>query len=442
MADEFALLKEQAGRWVKAFRQAGGKEVYVVLGLADLPGPPFLVVPIPPGADGKALAATLRLSGLEEPQVRDNVVLVGSKASLARLGAAKGAPRPDLASALAGAGDAPVRAALALPADLRRAIEEIVPRLPPELGGAPSRTFTRGVRWVSVSFSPVRHPRFRLVIETADDRTATALGQVATAAGKLVAADRDVQVFLPEIGKIIAQLTPRREEKQLVVELQERDYQGVVGAMVGAAVRAAEQQKIQNDLRMIAVGLINASDTARGLLPAPASFGPDGKPLVSWRVHLLPYLDEAKLYKEFRLDEPWDSEHNRKLIARMPRVFQGQDRKLNAEGKTVYLLPVGEGAAFPDIKQRRKFPADFSDGTSNTIFVVQADPSQAVIWTKPQDLAYDARQPRKGLSTRYAGGFLAVLADGSARLIRGTVSDATLRALFTPAGGEVLGADW
>src|SRR3712207_2423045 len=100
---------------------------------------------------------------------------------------------------------------------------------------------------------------------------------------------------------------------------------------------------------------------AHGHLPAVANFDPRGRPLLSWRVHLLPFLNEEKLYKEFHLDEPWDSEHNKKLIPRMPRVYQGPNRGLNAAGKTIYLAPVGEAAAFPGGPKGVRFPAAFPD---------------------------------------------------------------------------------
>src|SRR5205823_10918869 len=60
-----------------------------------------------------------------------------------------------------------------------------------------------------------------------------------------------------------------------------------------------------------------------------------GKPLLSWRVHLLPFLEQDNLYKQFHLDEPWDSEHNKKLIARMPPVYRSSD-KVAADGRTTF----------------------------------------------------------------------------------------------------------
>ena len=77
-------------------------------------------------------------------------------------------------------------------------------------------------------------------------------------------------------------------------------------------------------------------------------YSKDGKPLHSWRVLILPQLDENTHYKEFRLDEPWDSPHNLPLLQRMPRVYAAPKRVDDPdEPNTTYLqVFVGDGAAF------------------------------------------------------------------------------------------------
>ena len=150
----------------------------------------------------------------------------------------------------------------------------------------------------------------------------------------------------------------------------------------------------------------------------------------------MPYLGEDKLYKEFHLDEPWDGEHNKKLIARMPAVFRSPTNpKLAADGKTTYLAPVGDATMFPAGRGVRI--AEVTDGTSNTILFVDADDDSAVVWTKPEDLTYDPKAPAKSLGFRYPGA-LVVFVDGSTHLIPKTVEKATLQGLFTRNGGEVV----
>jgi hypothetical protein len=190
-----------------------------------------------------------------------------------------------------------------------------------------------------------------------------------------------------------------------------------------------------NNLRQLALALHNYHDTM-GTFPAVANFDKQNKPLLSWRVHLLPYLEQDGLYKEFHLDEPWDSEHNKKLIARMPALYACPGGKAGA-GKTSFLAPVGKTTAFTGEAKVLRM-ADFTDGTSNTILLVEASDEHAVIWTKPDDFPYDPKMPAKGLGGHYEGGFLAAFADGSVHHLRDTIAKEKLNALFTRAGGEVV----
>src|SRR5262249_3525017 len=148
-----------------------------------------------------------------------------------------------------------------------------------------------------------------------------------------------------------------------------------------------------------------------GRFPASASYDNKGKKLLSWRVLLLPFLGEEKLYKEFKLDEPWDSAHNKKLIARMPAVYRPADAKLAGQFRTTYLAPVGKDLVFEGTTGLRV--ADIGDGARSTIMLVDADDDRAVVWTRPDDLAYDPKQPARGLAARHNGRFLVGLADGS-----------------------------
>ena len=195
---------------------------------------------------------------------------------------------------------------------------------------------------------------------------------------------------------------------------------------------------VVNDLQLIALAMHNYNDTF-GYLPPAGSRDKNGKTaLLSWRVALLPFIEQGQLYREFRLDEPWDSEHNKALIARMPRIFQGANAKLNELGKTTYLVPSSKETMFPPTGEKSSIPKSIPDGLSNTIMVVQSSDDAAVIWTKPDDLPVDLKKPMQGLERPGQGYFLVVMADGGVRKFRSTIDPSKVAAMFTPAGGEVI----
>ncbi|MBV9125549.1 MAG: DUF1559 domain-containing protein, partial [Planctomycetes bacterium] len=194
-----------------------------------------------------------------------------------------------------------------------------------------------------------------------------------------------------------------------------------------------------NNLKQIGLALYNYHDANRHF-PAVANFDKDGKPLLSWRVQLLPYLEQQGLYNEFHQDEPWDSEHNKKLIDRMPAVFHCPAQKSLSRGKTTYLAPVGKGTMFTGKGDGLTIPY-VTDGTSNTIFIVDADAEHAVPWTKPDDLTYDPKKPQAGLSHAHQGLLPTLFVDGSVHYLRNTIDADNLRGLFTINGGEVTNLD-
>ena len=203
---------------------------------------------------------------------------------------------------------------------------------------------------------------------------------------------------------------------------------------VQAAREAARRAQSMNNLKQIVLAMHNYHDGHKEL-PARATFDKQGKPLLSWRVHLLPYFEQDALYKQFHLDEPWDSEHNRKLIPMMPKLFQNPSGTA-APGMANYLAVCGEGLAFEGTKGRRF--ADIRDGTSNTILVVEANDDRAAVWTKPDDWQYDAEHPMAGLGAAHPGGFSVAIADGSVRFISKDLDPKVFHALLTIAGGEVV----
>jgi len=163
-------------------------------------------------------------------------------------------------------------------------------------------------------------------------------------------------------------------------------------------------------------------------------YGKDGRPLYSWRVLLLPYLEEQELYQEFHLDEPWNSPHNMQLLVRMPASYAPPPRKASKlpAYHTYCRVFIGPGTLFEHPEGNTL--ASITDGTSRTLFVVEA--GEPVPWTMPEGLAYDPNGPLPDLTGPFHDGFRVTFADGSRGFIRKDVSEAMLRALITRNGGE------
>jgi serine/threonine protein kinase len=160
-------------------------------------------------------------------------------------------------------------------------------------------------------------------------------------------------------------------------------------------------------------------------LPPPAITGPNGEPLLSWRVALLPYLGEKDLYTQFKLDEPWDSVHNKKLLERMPEVFarDGANKKTSTTGLRVY---GGPGTAFEGQQGVRL--SDITDGLSSTLLIAQTN--EEVPWTKPKELSFDPKQPLRIAVEQ------GLFADGSVRFLFANTDPQTRQGIITRNGAE------
>lgn len=210
-----------------------------------------------------------------------------------------------------------------------------------------------------------------------------------------------------------------------------------------------------NNLKQIALAMQDYAEAHDGRLPPAVVRDARGKPLYSWRVLILPYLEHKQLYQQFHLDEPWDSSHNIGLLSSMPRVYSTPtDLPVEARSKpssTFYQVFTGEGTAFEG-SQGLLLPQDFSDGSATMFLVVEA--GEAVPWTKPDDLTYEADQPLPSLGGVFTGesrfslfgsnrvkGFHAAMGDGSVRFVPSTARDAALRNAILRNDGQP-GGDW
>ena len=246
--------------------------------------------------------------------------------------------------------------------------------------------------------------------------------------------------YFERLSEIIQRdLEPKLDGKKVSIEVNNVNAMMVptlVGMLLPAvqSVRAAARRTTSlNNLRQIGLACLNY-ESANMHFPTQANYDDDGKPLLSWRVHILPYIEQNNLYEQFHLDEPWDSDHNKKLIAKMPAAYESPAVSLD-EGKTVYLGIAGEGAIFSE--EEIGFEA-ITDGSSNTALIVEVNPEMAVEWTKPQDYELNPEDPLEGLGNVHAGGFLAAFCDGSTHFVANNVDPEVWKNVTQMSDGNVV----
>lgn len=185
----------------------------------------------------------------------------------------------------------------------------------------------------------------------------------------------------------------------------------VLALFVSFAQKARDralQMETTNGMKQVLLSVHMFSD-AYGHFPAPAIFDPTEKPLLSWRIMTVPYIESTRVpfQERFSLEEPWDSEHNIKNLNEFSHYFGLTQVGPALPGDTHFQTFVGPGTAFelrlpPKTVYKMQVGLgkdEFPDGLDNTIFIVEA--RNPVPWTKPQDLAYAADQPLPPIGLQY-----------------------------------------
>lgn len=221
--------------------------------------------------------------------------------------------------------------------------------------------------------------------------------------------------------------------KQLVADLNETAVDPLLTSSI-IPREAPNPIHLRNNLKQLSLGVMNHVTAMDRFPPGdhPNFYDDEGKPLLSWRVHVLPQLELFELYKKFKLDEPWDSPHNIKLIEHMPFIYETPG--VTKAGYTSVMTFSGPGTPFLPGKPGPKW-GDITDGEERTIFAVRAGADKAVPWTKPEDITLDSKDPIKGLGN--FGPVLDALTFGSDILqVPDTVSATELLSLITPRSEE------
>ena len=213
-------------------------------------------------------------------------------------------------------------------------------------------------------------------------------------------------------------------------------------------VKRSDTALLGKNLKQLAFGLLAFNDL-NWRLPSPG-FSKDpkakeSKPLLSWRVAILPFIKEENLYRQFNLHEPWDSPHNLKLLENMPEVFRPVGSQKAKPGYTFLQLVTGPGTLYPTPTSIAKMPHSFRHGSGSTIVIVEA--AEPVPWTKPADLSIDVTNVEQGavpkLGALFPHGFCAAMGDCAVYFVdRRQVSDRTIRTAMNPAEVNEMLPDW
>ena len=209
---------------------------------------------------------------------------------------------------------------------------------------------------------------------------------------------------------------------------------------------AAARQASSNNMKQIGLAVHSYNDS-HGRLPTVATFqGNKKQPLLSWRVEILPYIEQMNLYKQFNHNEPWDSPHNKTLISQMPKTYYppSADPKDLENGLTYYRVfcseprPNALSSTMFSFGPRSAYKlTTMPDGTSNTLMVVEA--TEPVIWTKPEPLRFSPNGPLPSLGLPQNYYFLVGFGDGSVRSFRkNELDERTMRNMIQADDGNAL----
>lgn len=209
---------------------------------------------------------------------------------------------------------------------------------------------------------------------------------------------------------------------------------GLFAPAIGNARQAAQRTQQMNNFKQVMLALHNYYDV-NGHFPPAIVIDPVSGIGRSWRIEVLPYLEQQQLYEQYRRDQPWDSEANKAVLAKMPNVFRHPAMPEGSTNASVFAV-AGKGLIFEaDDKDGLQFQ-EITDGTSNTIAIVEA--KREIPWTKPQDIEFDLAQDKLPELGFVPEGWIVGVCDGSVRFVSKSIDPATWKKLLTRAGGEVV----
>jgi hypothetical protein len=414
---------------------AGAKRIYFTA-----VGSPLqfeLLVVAPSSNPVKVVEALGPIPGVKA-QVAGDVVLVGTPRALEIAAKQRGKAGLEWTKTLDRLKGYPSYVVLLPPRGVTRALVELKPTLPAEVGGGPTASVVEAVQWAAIGVDLSKDVKLQLTIQGVDE---AAVKRIVPVLDRLIAAAKSRQDVreLAVLAKLLEEHRPKQVGDQLQLVLDEAAVDSALVPLAASARGHAKVAQSTNQLKQLGIAMHNYLSTHK-TFPPQATAGKDKKPLLSWRVEILPYLEEQALYDAFHRDEPWDSTHNKALIAKMPEIFRSAASSLpRTDGRTTFVVPAGPKAFFNGIS--KKGIGLIPDGTANTLMILDVDDSKSVVWTKPEDYDVEPKKHYVGHFRPNVGVILSVFFDGSVRRLPTKTNDELLWLYFCPNDGQALPID-
>ena len=382
----------------------GGETIWLT---ANWPRVPTKITLSVADADGTRVSKLLKLWSLRTGKLVANQRFSVSLKSLRDVEKQSDSPVEDWQKNLAGAPKGPLRFAMQPPKRFYRTLDELLNELPEYLGGGPVELLTEGALSASISANPAT----RSIDGFIQSKNAEAANKLKDHLPKLLTSaieshnlsnegDGSIALILRWIARktsfsveqdrIRIQFEPKSDASAAELTRQ------AMNVLIGPIANQSQTEK----LRYAAIGILNYESAYR-YFPPPEDFrGPDGATGLSWRVHILPFLGESELFQKFKLDEPWDSPANKKLLSEMPDIYNSFPSQLMMpvdapKGMTTLMAPASDSTILGAPK--RVTFGNIVDGSSNTVLLVIVKDSLAVPWTAPKDYVFDPDKPAAGL---------------------------------------------
>lgn len=263
----------------------------------------------------------------------------------------------------------------------------------------------------------INNQRFNIQIQCEDSESSKAIAERIEGSMSRIANSQGIKRNLPSMSNWLNNIDLTVSQDRISLNVDGDEFNVMVKALSRPLIQILKRQKYSEETaraREIAIGLLKYEEEY-GTFPPQYSVNEKGEPMHSWRVLILPYIEQRNLFNEFRMSEPWDSPHNKKVATLVPVNYL-----INGGGMIDGMLHTRVLAMVSDnsiIRLKKTSIAQITDGTVNTISVAIGSPKQAVPWTKPVDIEGTPEAIAKQMMTENPEGFWVATCDSGVHFV-------------------------